>query len=82
MDNWFKDILPDKDPFHNRGRDQMRKKRGPEFECLWYKRALYRFNPKENVVTSASVKFCVRPLEISGIQGFCGFVNEYLKAKI
>jgi hypothetical protein len=45
----------------------MRKKRGPEFECLWYKRALYRFNPKENVVTSASVKFCVRPLEISGI---------------
>jgi hypothetical protein len=31
----FKDILPDKDPYHNRGRDQMRKKGGPEFECLW-----------------------------------------------
>jgi hypothetical protein len=28
MDKWFKDILPDKDPYHNRGRDQMRKKRG------------------------------------------------------
>jgi hypothetical protein len=25
MDKWFKDILPDKDPYHNRGRDQMRK---------------------------------------------------------
>ena len=36
MDKWFKDILPDKDPYHNRGRDQMRKKEGPEFECLWY----------------------------------------------
>jgi len=35
MDKWFKDILPDKDPYHNRGRDQMRKKGGPEFECLW-----------------------------------------------
>ena len=34
MDKWFKDILPDKDPYHNRGRDQMRKKGGPEFECL------------------------------------------------
>jgi hypothetical protein len=33
MNKWFKDILPDKDPYHNRGRDQMRK-RGPEFECL------------------------------------------------
>ena len=32
MDKWFKDILPDKDPYHNRGRDQMRKKGGPEFE--------------------------------------------------
>jgi hypothetical protein len=21
MDKWFKDILPDKDPYHNRGRD-------------------------------------------------------------
>jgi hypothetical protein len=29
------DILPDKDPYHNRGRDKMRKKGGPEFECLW-----------------------------------------------
>jgi hypothetical protein len=28
MDKWLKDILPDKDPYHNRGRDQMRKKRG------------------------------------------------------
>jgi hypothetical protein len=36
MDKWFKDILPDKDPYHNRGRDQMREKEGPEFECLWY----------------------------------------------
>ena len=36
MDKWFKDILPDKDPYHNRGRDQMRKKGGPEFECLWF----------------------------------------------
>ena len=35
MDKWFKDILPDKDPYHNRGRDQMRKKGGPEFEYLW-----------------------------------------------
>jgi hypothetical protein len=26
MDKWFKDILPDKYPYHNRGRDQMRKK--------------------------------------------------------
>jgi hypothetical protein len=26
MDKWFKDILRDKDPYHNRGRDQMRKK--------------------------------------------------------
>ena len=24
------------DPYHNRGRDQMRKKGGPEFECLWF----------------------------------------------
>ena len=37
MDKWFKDILPDKDPYHNRGRDQMRKKGGPEFECLCLK---------------------------------------------
>ena len=36
MDKWLKDILPDKDPYHNRGRDQMRKKGGPEFECLWF----------------------------------------------
>ena len=28
-------MLPDKDPYQNRGRDQMRKKGGPEFECLW-----------------------------------------------
>ena len=35
MDKWLKDILPDKDPYHNRGRNQMRKKGGPEFECLW-----------------------------------------------
>ena len=28
MDTWFKDILPDRDPYHNRGRDQMRKKGG------------------------------------------------------
>ena len=35
MDEWFKDILPDKDTYHNRGRDQMRKKGGPDFKCLW-----------------------------------------------
>jgi hypothetical protein len=35
MDKWFKYILPDKDPYHNRGRDQMRKKGGPDFKCLW-----------------------------------------------
>ena len=34
MDKWLKDILPDKDPYHNRERNQMRKKGGPEFECL------------------------------------------------
>ena len=34
MDKWLKDILPDKDPYHNRGRDQMRKKWSSEFECL------------------------------------------------
>jgi hypothetical protein len=34
MDKLLKDILPDKDPYHNRGRDQMRKKGIPEFECL------------------------------------------------
>ena len=28
MDKWLKDKLPDKDPYHNRGRDQMMKKRG------------------------------------------------------
>jgi len=28
MDKWLKDVLPDKDPYHNRGRDQMRKKGG------------------------------------------------------
>ena len=28
MDKWLKDILPDKDPYHNRGRGQMRKKGG------------------------------------------------------
>jgi hypothetical protein len=32
MDKWFKDILPDKDPYHNRGRDPMRKKGGPDFK--------------------------------------------------
>ena len=32
MDKWFKDILPDKDPYHNRGRDQIRKKGSPEFD--------------------------------------------------
>ena len=28
MDKWLKDVLPDKDPYHNRGRDQMRKRGG------------------------------------------------------
>ena len=36
MDKWFKDILPDKDPYHNRGRDQRSKKGGPDFKCLWF----------------------------------------------
>ena len=36
MDKWLKDILPDKDPYHNRGRDQMRKKRVRNSECLWF----------------------------------------------
>jgi hypothetical protein len=35
MDKWFKDILPDKDPYHNRGRIPNEEKGGPEFECLW-----------------------------------------------
>jgi hypothetical protein len=38
-------MLPDKDPYHNRGRDQMRKKGGPEFECLWLLIQLNLFNP-------------------------------------
>jgi len=29
MDKWLKDILPDKDPYHNRRRDQMSKNGGP-----------------------------------------------------
>jgi hypothetical protein len=28
MDKWFKDILPDKDPYHNRGEGPNEKKRG------------------------------------------------------
>ena len=28
MDTWLKDILPDKDPYHYRERDQIRKKGG------------------------------------------------------
>ena len=51
MDKWFKDILPDKDPYHNRGRDQMRKKGGPEFECLWYisGMVIMKFGCDENI---------------------------------
>ena len=26
MDKWLKDTLPDKEPYHNRGRDQIRKR--------------------------------------------------------
>jgi hypothetical protein len=26
MDKWFKDILPEKDPYLNRGREKMREK--------------------------------------------------------
>ena len=37
MDKWFKDILPDKDPYHNRGRDQMRKKGGSEIRVPVYR---------------------------------------------
>ena len=44
MDKWFKDILPDKDPYHNCGRDQMRKKGGPEIECLWYVMVYKRYD--------------------------------------
>jgi hypothetical protein len=36
MNKWFKDILPDKDPYHNRGRDQMWKKGSSEIEYLWF----------------------------------------------
>ena len=46
MYKWFKDILPDKDPYHNRGRDQMRKKEGPEFERL-----------RQNVIRSTLARF-------------------------
>jgi hypothetical protein len=46
MDKWFKDILPDKDPYHNRGRDQMREKGGPEFECLWLRVGHYLIEVK------------------------------------
>ena len=42
MDKWFKDILPDKDPYHNRERDQMKKKGGSEFECLCCKQYYLR----------------------------------------
>ena len=28
MNKWLKNVLPDKDPYHNRGRDQLRKKGG------------------------------------------------------
>jgi hypothetical protein len=46
MDKWLKDILPDKDPYHNRGRDQMRKKGGSGirvpviFTCFTYSKGL------------------------------------------
>jgi hypothetical protein len=46
MDKWFKDILPDKDPYHNRGRDQMRKKGGPDFKCLCFRIV----NAKHNII--------------------------------
>ena len=56
MDKWFKDILPDKDPYHNRGRDQMRKKGGgPEFECLCYESV--PFNGWEQIKISLSEYF-------------------------
>ena len=28
MDKWLQDVLPDKDPYHNRGMDQLREKEG------------------------------------------------------
>jgi hypothetical protein len=62
MDKWFKDILPDKDPYHNRGRDQMRKKGGPEFECLWshyvYLIKLIKSN-NHAITTMTTPDFCV-----------------------
>jgi hypothetical protein len=57
MDKWFKDILSDKDPYHNRGRDQMRKKGGPEFECLWYilGMVIMKFGYDENILCSPKI---------------------------
>ena len=46
MNKWFKDILPDKDPYHNRGRDQMRKKGGGRNSsaCGFYGYRTFEFN--------------------------------------
>jgi hypothetical protein len=54
MDKWFKDILPDKDPYHNRGRDQMRGKGGPDFKCLCKNIAL----PLKDLKISDHIKRC------------------------
>ena len=50
MNKWLKDVLPDKDPYHNRGRDQLRKKRGgPEFECLCVNLGILKLHCLSNV---------------------------------
>ena len=69
MDKWFKDILrfknilPDKDPYHNRGRDQMRKKGGPEFECLWQdSHYQYQYGCSTNKSDGLSLSFLISPV--------------------
>jgi hypothetical protein len=43
MDKWLKDILADKDPYHNRRRNQIRSKggcgRNPRFDSIFYNNA-------------------------------------------
>ena len=58
MDKWFKDILPDKDPYHNRGRDQMRKKGVRNSSAcasiMWNQFAINRFNERCSWTTGSS----------------------------
>jgi hypothetical protein len=57
MNKWLKDILPDKDPYHNRGRDQMRKKGGPEFECSGIE-MLHKICSTNHVVHDTPANYC------------------------